>query len=335
MSGLRLTKLNPQWRPAEVLVAILLFVFAAPFAVFGQEEKTEASREDAIVFCSYNLKNWLQMDRSFNKTGKLTGKSEKEKARVVEIIKAIHPDVLGVCEMGSDEDFADLKKRLSAAGMDFPHTERAHGGDPVRSLGFLSRFPIIARNSQTSLKYQMGELTLPMQRGILDATIEVNPEFKLRCLGLHLKSMRPIPEADQAEMRRNEAHLLREHIKGILTTDPTTKLLAYGDFNDHPKNPPIEEIRGDRSVPDTRMSDVLLRDINGQVWTHFYDWEDSYSRLDYFFVSPKLHEHVSFRRSFIYSAKDFDAGSDHRPIVLQISLKSTKAEKAADAAPKN
>lgn len=312
-------------RPAAVLVAFFLCL-GGTANLNAQAEKTEASREDAIVFCSYNLKNWLMMDRTFKKTGNLTGKPEKEKAKVIEFLKAIHPDVLGVCEIGSDDDVADLKKRLADVGLDYPFTERAHGGDPVRALALLSKFPITARNSQTSLSYQLGELTLPFQRGILDVTIEVNPQFKLRCLGVHLKSMRTIPEADQALMRRNEAYLVRKHVEGIMKAEPGTKLLAYGDFNDHPKNDPIVAIRGDRAVPENSLSDVPLRDVNGLVWTHSYEWEDSYSRLDYAFVNRALHPHVSFRRSYIFWDKDFDKASDHRPLVLQLSLKSTKAE---------
>lgn len=306
---------------------MLAALFLSALPVLAQSEKTSIPRDDAVIFCSYNLKNWLIMDRTFNRTGKLSGKPEKEKVQLIAYLKEINPDILGVCEIGSNEDFADLKKRLADAGLDYPHTERAHGGDTTRTLGLLSKYPITARNSQTSLSYKLGELTLPMQRGILDATIEVKPDFKLRCLGLHLKSMRAIEEADQSLMRRNEAHLLREHINGILKADPSTNLLAYGDFNEHPKNEPITEVRGDRSVPETYMSEVPMRDINGLVWTHFYDWEDSYSKLDYFFVSKALHPHVSFRQSYIFWDKNFDNASDHRPIVLHISLKSTKAAK--------
>jgi len=33
--------------------------------------------------------------------------------------------------------------------------------------------------------------------------------------------------------------------------------MAYGDFNEHPKNPPLEENpRASRAVPETSMSDV-------------------------------------------------------------------------------
>ncbi len=74
------------------------------------------------------------------------------------------------------------------------------------------------------------------------------------------------------------------------------------------------------------MSPVFMRDANGEVWTHYYDWEHSYSRLDYFFVSRALHPHV-LRESHIHTDKDFDSASDHRPIVLKISLTSTRKSK--------
>ncbi len=315
-------------RRQEYLLVALFLLIGLVLPGQAQEEKTQVRRDNAVVFCSYNLKNWLLMDRTFGaKEAPLKGKPEKEKAAVIRILKEIHPDILGVCEIGSEADFADLKQRLAQAGMDFPYTERCHGGDSTRTLGLLSRFPITARHSQTGLSYRLGDLTLPVQRGFLDATIDVAPGFQLRCLGVHLKSMREVPEADQALMRRNEAHLLRRHIQGILKSESAVKLLAYGDFNEHAREAGIEEIRGDRAVPETRLTDVPLRDINGENWTHFYDWQDSYSRLDYAFVSKALHPHVSFRHSYIYFARDFAQASDHRPIVLHLTMTAAKARK--------
>ena len=314
----------PLQRQAAMLAAVL---FAAVSATWSPAADSAAS-PPVITFCSYNVKNWLSMDRTWgDKPADPKSKPQKEKDKVVAILKEIHPDVLGVCEIGTDEDFADLKKHLADAGLNFEHTERAHGGDTTRTLGLFSKFPITARNSQTALNYLIGEQTFPFQRGILDATIQVTPEFSFRALGVHLKSMREIPEADQSLMRRNEAHLLRKHIDSILKADPTTKLMAYGDFNEHPKNPPLDEIRGSRESPETSMSDIYLKDINGEIWTHFWDWEDTYSRLDYIFVNKAFHPHVKARDSFIYSAKDFDEGSDHRPLVLKISVESTKGKK--------
>lgn len=277
---------------------------------------------ERITFCSYNLKNWLTMDRFDMQTYKTlpsAPKPEDERVRVVKILAAIKPDILGVCEIGNADDLADLQKRLKAAGIDLPHTEHAHGGDPVRRLALLSRLPIKARNSQTDLKYKIGALELPFQRGILDVTIAITPTFDLHCVGVHLKSMREIEEADQAQMRRNEARLLRNHLDAIFTKEPGARILAYGDFNEHRNEPAIAEVSGSPRTSDTAMQDVWLKDKDGEVWTHFWDAADTYSRLDYCFTSRLLRPHIDFSKCFIYSARDFDKASDHRPLVIKIS----------------
>lgn len=277
---------------------------------------------ESVVFCSYNLKNWLTMDRfdlATKKTLIASPKPEDEKRRVAEIIAAIKPQILGVCEIGTAEDLAHLQAHLKKLGLDLPHTEMAHGGDEQRRLALLSSFPIAARNSQTSLTYQLDGKTIAFQRGILDATVRITPAFEVRFLGLHLKSKREVEEADQALMRRHEARLLRKHMDGIFAANPKVRLLAYGDFNEHRNEPAIDTIMGDRQS-ESAMLDVQLRDRQGEVWTHFWDAADAYSRLDYFFASRLLRPHLDYRRSFIYSSRDFDKASDHRPIVTTLQL---------------
>jgi endonuclease/exonuclease/phosphatase family metal-dependent hydrolase len=234
------------------------------------------------------------------------------------MLAAIHPDILGVCEIGTAEDLADLQQRLQQAGVDLPYTEMAHGGDETRRLALLSRLPIKARNSQTTLTYQIGAQTLPFQRGILDVTIAITPTFDLHLLGVHLKSMRTIPDADQAEMRRNEARLLRLHMDSLFAQEPGARILAYGDFNAHRNDPTVAKVMGSPRTGDTTMLDVLLRDANGEVWTHFWDAADVYSRLDYCFTSRLLRPHIDTRNSYIHSEHDFHKASDHRPLVLKI-----------------
>jgi endonuclease/exonuclease/phosphatase family metal-dependent hydrolase len=275
-----------------------------------------AAESEALTFCSYNLRNWLTQEASDKQPA--SSKPESARARAVEILAAIHPDILGVCEIGTADDLADLQQRLQQAGVDLPYTELAHGGDPVRRLALLSRLPIKARNSQTTLTYQIGTQTLPFQRGILDVTIAITPTFDLHLLGVHLKSMRTIPEADQAEMRRNEAHLLRLHLDALFAKEPGARILAYGDFNAHRNDPTIAEVMGSPRSGDTTMLDVLLKDENSQVWTHFWDTADVYSRLDYCFTSRVLRPHIDTRNSYIHAERDFIKASDHRPLVLKI-----------------
>lgn len=294
--------------------AIWLAVFVISAPAFSQES-------EEFVFCSYNLKNWLSMERYLGGAAEeIAPKPIEEKKRLIEMLADIHPDVLGVCEVGTDEDVADLQKRLKSAGVNLPHVERAHGGDSTRSLALLSRFPISARKSQVDLKYQIGDQTFPMQRGILDATVDLSATLHVRFLGVHLKSKRAIPEADEAMMRRNEAHLLRSHIDGVFRQDAEVKLLCYGDFNEHRNEPAISEIIGSRSSA-SYMTDLPLHDADGLVWTHFWDSADVYSRLDFLFASRSLRPMIDLRKARIYTARDFDKASDHRPLVITISAR--------------
>jgi endonuclease/exonuclease/phosphatase family metal-dependent hydrolase len=272
----------------------------------------------AVVFCSYNVKNWLLMQRSFGDTkAPLASKPEKEKAKVVEFLSAIRPDILGLCEIGSVADLKEIQSRLQAQGVDLPHLEHTTGADPARSLGLLSRFPITSRNSQPRLYYQMGATSFPMQRGILDATVSIRTDFQVHFIGVHLKSKRAIPEADETLMRRNEAHLLRLHMDRLFDQEPKAQVVCYGDFNEHRNEPAISAIIGSRASPGF-MTDLHLRDAHGLVWTHFWDAADVYGRLDYLFVSRSLRPRVDMKNSYIHTAADFDNASDHRPLVMTI-----------------
>lgn len=293
--------------------------FASAALLTGAEPGTGAER---LTFCSYNLRNWLTTDRfdlpqPIVSTGR--PKPEAEKERVVKILAAIKPDILGVCEIGDSDDLEELQRRLKVAGVDLPHTELAHGGDETRRLALLSRLPIKSRNSQFDLTYQIGDQTLPHERGILDVTIAITPTLDIHFLGVHLKSKREVPDFDQAEMRRNEARLLRLHMDAVFAKEPGAAILAYGDFNEHRNEPAIADIIGSPRNGDTAMADLLLRDSAGEAWTHFWDDADVYSRLDYCFASRLLRPHIDLKDSFIYSAPDFLKASDHRPLVVRIS----------------
>ena len=77
-----------------------------------------------IRITSYNVENYLTMPRHID--GKLrsnAGKPESERAAVVRMIDTIHPDLLGLMEIGEPRQLEDLKKRLRGAGLEIG---RAH-----------------------------------------------------------------------------------------------------------------------------------------------------------------------------------------------------------------
>lgn len=274
-----------------------------------------AAAQEGVTFCAYNLRNWLNQADPDDPGAAPREKPEREKRKIVEFLGQIRPDVLGVCEIGTPADLADLQSRLRAAGLDLPHHEFCRGADPQRSLALLSRHPLTQRRSAGPLPYRIEGETLRLQRGILDASVAIAPGFELRFLGVHLKSRREVAEADQELMRRGEAHLLRRHLDAIYATESQPSLVVYGDFNTHRNEPALLEVIGSRAL-DSHLLELPVRDRHGLLWTHFWEAADVYSRLDYLFVSRALRPRVDSARSRIFDAADFEVASDHRPLVL-------------------
>ena len=211
-------------------------------------------------------------------------KPEEEIKALIRVIRDAKPDILGVCEIGKPSDLDNLRSRLQSAGVDLPHSHRVHGSDRDRALAILSRYPIIATNVPGKLDYTIHGTAFQVSRGILDVTIRL-PSRDVRFLGVHFKSKRPIKEADQSLMRRNESLLLRQHIEDILDSAPGTQLLAYGDFNDTKRSRAVATIRG-RTNSKSYMKMVELEDSRGENWTHRWQHEDIYSRIDFELTSP-------------------------------------------------
>ncbi|MCX7868681.1 MAG: endonuclease/exonuclease/phosphatase family protein [Terrimicrobiaceae bacterium] len=276
--------------------------------------------QSTLTVASYNLENYLPTERWIE--GELVPdamKPEESIAAVVEVVGSVRPDILGLLEMGSPEMLEDLRKRLAAAGMDFPHSEHLAAADSSRHIALLSRFPITARNSRAVVPIELDGRRYLMGRGILDATVQVRPDWELRLVGAHLKSRRAVPEYDQAQFRAREAIELRRHLATILAENPATRLLLFGDLNDTKNEFPIREIIGARGAPDYMM-DIWLADSRGERWTHYWGAADVYSRIDYILVSPALARSVDFQASGICDIPAWQTASDHRLIYTALKL---------------
>ena len=290
----------------------LLLPFVLGFAVASMRA---APRE--IVVCQYNVENYVDAKPAGEGSKYGTrAKSEKAAAALVRIIKEINPDILGVCEMGSPERFEDFKKRLNDAGLGYRDFEYVQAVDEDRHLALLSRFPIVARQSRADVPFELDGKPEKVRRGILDVTIQVNPDYQLRMVGAHLKSKLPVPEGE-AIIRRLEAMKLREHLEKILQADAEVNLVCYGDFNDTKNEPMFAEVSGVVNTA-TRLTALLARDALGDRWTYYWKTADLYSRIDYLFVSPALVGEVVKSKSRVYRGDDWNDASDHRPVFTSI-----------------
>jgi endonuclease/exonuclease/phosphatase family metal-dependent hydrolase len=288
--------------------------FFALIATLSWLLSQQVALADPFVVMSYNVENWLTTDRFVdNKRVPSAPKPDSEKAAAIAVIASHKPDILGVCEMGSKEDFEDFKAHLKAKGLDYPHSEWHQGVDQDRHVALLSKFPIIARNSQDKVTFDLAGQPQAIQRGILDVTVEPQKGYQLRLIGLHLKSRRITPGVDQEALRAKEAWFVRKHVDEILTKAPDTKLLLFGDLNTTKNEYPIKQIQGSTSSP-MRLTEIRVEDDRGERWTHYYIVADEYSRIDYLMASPALRADVDTKKSGIDSSRNWHEASDHRAI---------------------
>lgn len=286
----------------------------------------------AIWFCSnvlaaelfrvaaYNVENYLDQPTETRRAVK----SAEAKAKIRESIRALKPDVISFEEMGSTNALLELRDSLKAEGLDFPYWEHVSGADASIHVAMLSRFPITARRPQTNDNFLLDGQRFSVSRGFLEVDIRVNTNFSFTLLGAHLKSKRVVPEADEAELRLEEAKLLRAKVDAILSANPKANLVVLGDFNDTKDAAPIKTIIGTGKF---RLFDTRPAERNGDdppgsnrramnvTWTFYYPLEDSYSRIDYILLSPAMARDWVRNETYVLAMPNWGVGSDHRPIV--------------------
>ncbi len=273
----------------------------------GESSLGEPASDEFIpfTFITYNVKNWLVSKQT-------PVKSAEAKEAVIKLLAGGSPDVIGLCEIGSMADVAEIQAMLKAEGTDLPFTYHTGGADAVRHLAILSRFPI---TEVFNPDLEIPGTAHSMQRGILDATLSVGGR-KIRFLGLHLKSKRIVPEFDESLLRVQEAGHVRNHIDRIIAKDPDAMLVVYGDFNDTTRSLSSRSIYGTYRTPGY-MNPIHLKDSRGETWTYRYEREDSYSRIDFVTVSSALKRHVKKEKSRIIDEDSWKEASDHRPVLIR------------------
>ena len=251
---------------------------------------------------------------------------------MVESILAAKPDVLALQEVGTIKALAKLQKDLKAKGLNLPYVEHLKSFDPAIHVAYLSRYPFRKITKHDNESYLLNGRRLHVGRGFAEVQISVRG-YDFSLINAHLKSKRKVPEADQAEMRLQEAYRLRRIIDSRLKSNPEINLVVLGDFNDYYNSKPVKAIvgRGNSRLIDTRPSERngdsgpnlrnskwFPRDIS---WTHYYGVEDVYSRIDYIMLSPGMERELDRANSSIPVVPNWGHGSDHRPVVISVHAK--------------
>lgn len=276
---------------------------------------------------TYNLENYLDQPTE----SRPHVKSAEAKAKIRESIRALNPEVLALQEIGTTNALLELRASLKAEGLEYPFWEHVQGADTNIHLAVLSKLPMVARRPHTNELFLLDGRPFHVERGFAEVEIQVATNFNFTLIVAHLKSRRPVPQADEAEERLGEARILRGIIDGHFQADPKSRLIVLGDFNDVKDSEAVKQVAGrgrfkltdtrpaERNGDSTKNSSFDPRDV---TWTEYYGKEDVYTRMDYIFISPALARDWLANDTYILTMPDWGIGSDHRPIIAAFKTDS-------------
>jgi endonuclease/exonuclease/phosphatase family metal-dependent hydrolase len=303
--------------------AFAVWCGAVALLLAGLSPALDASQKFTVG--SFNLENYTD-----GASATRTAKSREARGKVWESLRTLRADVLGLQEIGGTNTLMELRASLKAEGLDYPYWEHVSGHDTNIFVAVLSRFPIIARRPHSREGFLLEGRRFRLTRGIAEVDIQVSPTYSFTLLVAHLKSRRPSAEADESELREQEALVLREKVEDRLKGNANANLIVAGDFNDVKDAPSTRAIigKGKFGLIDTRPAErngdtppstharLTARTV---TWTHFYGKEDSYSRIDYILVSHGMAREWDPAGTYVLALPNWGIASDHRPIVASFT----------------
>lgn len=274
----------------------------------------------ALTLATYNVENYTVADRMVDGVYRQAyPKPEKEKAAVARVIAGIAPDILAVQEMGTQAYLDEFQRELRAAGQNFQHAVVLDAGDSDRHVALLSKLPFKQVRRHGALAVQYLDARDVVKRGVLEVVFATS-EGDVSVFVVHLKSKRTErpDDPESARQRASEAEAVRDLVLTRFPDPRQAKFVICGDWNDTRSTRPVRALQ---KRGDTELGEILrATDSRGEVWTHFYRKEDTYTRLDYILVSPALKPHVSEEQARIWDGAGAGEGSDHRAVYLEFNL---------------
>jgi endonuclease/exonuclease/phosphatase family metal-dependent hydrolase len=275
-------------------------------------------RAETLTVATYNIENYGPADR-MTEAGyrKDYPKPEAEKQALRRVIRALNVDVLVLQEMGGQPYLDELRRDLKAEGLDYPHAALATAADADRHVALLSKRPLQAVRTYDTLEFSYFGAKERVKRGLLEATV-MTADGEVTLFAVHLKSRfteRP-DDPTSAIRRAGEATAIRDAVLKRFPAPAEAGFIVLGDCNDGKTSRALTHLeqRGKTTVA------VLLSaaDSRGEVWSHYYRREESYSRVDQILVSPALLPAVATGAARIYDGAGVLDASDHRPLIVTL-----------------
>ncbi len=248
----------------------------------------------------------------------LETKGTDSRRALVEILTRAAPDIVLMSEVGGAEALAEIAAKLGARGLDYPFSSLVRGGDEVRHLAVLARFPPERVAHDTTSAYNIRNQAEPVRRGFAYCVFRWDNGYTLHVIGAHLKS-KMWNRLGQTDMRRYESRLLRYLVNDLLAADPEANILVAGDLNDYPNSSPLNTLFARRRRPQAQLYDLRPVDATGLAWTHWWEDTDLYSRIDYFLASYHLLPEIVFGEIYLDFSPEWRRASDHRLLMVTVN----------------
>lgn len=274
----------------------------------------------SFTLATYNLENYGAANR-MTEAGFRPDypKPEAQKRALRTVIRGLNADLLVVQEMGGQPHLDELRRDLRAEGFDYPHAALASAADEDRHLAVLARVPLHRVTTHADLRFAYLGAKAPVKRGVLEVTVST-AAGDVTVFAVHLKSRfteRPDDPAS-AIRRAGEATAIRDRILQRFPNPGVARFVVLGDCNDSRTSRALAFLqrRGKTDIA------ALLTggDSRGEVWSHAYRREETYSRVDHILVSPGLVPAVRDGVARVYDGPGVREASDHRPVFVVLDL---------------
>jgi endonuclease/exonuclease/phosphatase family metal-dependent hydrolase len=280
---------------------------------------TGAGQPLTLRLATYNVKNYNSIDRRIDGEFKPDWpKPEAEKTALRAVIRAAHPDILALEEMGLEPELEELRRDLASEGLTYPYSALVHGPDPDRHVAILSRVPLAAIHPHESIAYKSGGESKLVSRGLLEVDLVANGR-PLALYVVHLKSRltETADDPQSATQREAEARVLRDLVRQEQPLAQGALVAVVGDFNDSRDSPPVKRFTELDAKP--LLAIAPTADSRGETWTLGYARADEYDRSDYILLSPAL---APLQKSpgGIEDVPESEAASDHRLVWVDLTF---------------
>jgi endonuclease/exonuclease/phosphatase family metal-dependent hydrolase len=290
------------------------------FVLIALSLSTVASAEQIIRVATFNLRNYLSVNRMVNGIYlKDYPKPESEKKALYAIIKKVNPDILCIQEIGTLPYLNEFQRDLNSQGIHYPYSALMQTDNDVRFTAVLSKiaFTQVTKNNQLEFKY-FGEKRR-VKRGLMQVSFKTEG-ISWNIFNLHLASRFTVRKDDPQshKFRQSEALVIRNSIKKKYPSHKKAKYLIVGDFNDTKKSKPLKRFL--KSGKQTLSIMIPCKDSRGEAWTYFYAKEDVYSRVDFILASPSFFPYVKNSEGIIFDQPPTLKASDHRLVYLDLTF---------------